>query len=42
MLVEILTEPDFEESSWGRVINESLSSALVKKKINFILGSVQP
>ena len=35
MLVEILTEPDFEESSWGRVINESLSSALVKKKINF-------
>lgn len=35
MLVEILTEPDFEESSWGRVINESLFSALVKKKINF-------
>ena len=35
MFVEILTEPDFEESSWGRAINESLAAAFTKKKVNF-------
>ncbi len=35
MVVEILIEPDFEQSSWGKAIGDSLITALVKKKMNF-------
>lgn len=35
MYVEILTEPAFEQSSWGKAIKESLVLALGRKKMEF-------
>ncbi len=35
MYIEILIEPAFEESSWGKAMSESLAVALTKKKMNF-------
>lgn len=35
MYIEILTEPAFEQSSWGKAIAESLALSLTKKKMDF-------
>ena len=35
IFIQILTEPAFEESSWGKAIFDGLCSAIAKKKLNF-------